>query len=181
MKAKNKVMLRICALVIAIMMVAVAIPTINNNVTYASEENSNDFLDTKEYILKNLNPDLVTPTKMEEADILFVTHILTDKDKLPTVPEGQTMLDVLYETDESVEAFIANQDSYMIMYNVDDNSDYYVAYIDTMRHNESAEVIQTSFAYTNINGQVIDTAIYDKDTGIAYIEKTMKIKMVREC
>ena len=87
------------------------------------------------------------------------------------MPEEKT-LQAMY--DAGGDAYLVTNGYYMFVYETDENSDYYVALINTMRDTKSAHVTEVEFAYTNNNGEVISDAIYDENTGLAYIPKKYK-------
>ncbi|MCR5544869.1 MAG: VaFE repeat-containing surface-anchored protein [Lachnospiraceae bacterium] len=103
-----------------------------------------------------------------KANILLVKQTLADGN---LIGEKQT-IDDMFSEEQKGKAFITMTEGYQYLYDVDENSDYYVAMIDTMRRDENTKVTDVTFARTNVNGEVIDGAYYDYETGICYIPKS---------
>ena len=126
-----------------------------------------DVIDSQEYIKANLNSNYVNLNKFEAVDVLQVKNLLADKNYLG---EEKT-IDAMHEN--TPEAFLMLNDINQLVYDVDENSEYYVALANTM-HNSQNYVTDYSVAYTNMNGEVIYDCIYDNDTGLLYIPKKYK-------
>ncbi len=126
-----------------------------------------DVLDSQEYIKANLDANYANLEKFEAVDTLQVKNLLADKNYLG---EEKT-IDAMHEN--TPEAFLMLNDITQLVYDVDDNSEYYVALANTM-HNSQNYVTDYSVAYTNMNGEVIYDCIYDYDTGLLYIPKKYK-------
>ena len=103
-----------------------------------------------------------------KANVLLVKQTIADGNLLG---EKQTV-DAMFSEEQNGKAFITMTDSYQYLYDVDENSDYYVAMIDTMRRDQNTKVTDVTFARTNVNGEVIEGAYYDYETGICYIPKS---------
>ncbi len=176
MKAKNKSKKSIIALITVFMLLTAAVPFLGNNIAYAQENNTANLVNTTDYILQNIDTNYANPNKMEVADLISVKQTLADGNILKdiVIPEGESLIQAMYNTDESARAFITMNEVVMVMYNTDDESDYYVAYVDTMHNNSSSNVVDYVFAYTDLYGNVINDAIYDDNTGLAYIPKKYK-------
>lgn len=144
-----------------------AIEQANPNAAYVYSTNVED---TNEYILENINKDLAGSEKLEPADVTVLKQTMAVKDKLP---EGGYNLKTMFQSEDSkyANAFVGTNQSYVYLYNTDDNSDYYVAYVNTMNNDSRTVVTDYSFTYNNLYGEVVDDCIYDADTGLAYIPK----------
>lgn len=70
--------------------------------------------------------------------------------------------------------------SYVSVYNLSDDSDYLVAYVNTMQNSKSAEIIDYIFARNNNDGEVLDNCILDSKNGIAYIPKELYLNKNKE-
>ena len=125
---------------------------------------SNEVMTEEEYIKANINENLAKCEKMEPADAIYVKNLIADGSLLPN-----KTINSLYK--ETPDAFIIMNDTAVMLYDVDDNSEYYVGYVDTMHNNDESYVAQAEFAYTNLKGEDITDAIYDNITGLAYVPK----------
>ena len=126
---------------------------------------SDKVVDTEQYIVENLNEDYAKYEKLEAKDIMWTKNLVAEASLLP---EERT-IDALWA--KNPDAFIVLNDTYTVLYDVDENSEYYVAFANTMKNDATAIVTDAAFAYTNLNGEVIYDAIYDWETGLAYIPK----------
>jgi hypothetical protein len=126
---------------------------------------SSDVTNIEDYIKENINESYAKNDKLEARDIMLIKNVIAEDSKLA---EDKT-IDSLWNNYQ--EAFIMMSDAYVLLYDTDETSDYYVAYVDTMHSNNESTVTDTSFAYTNVNGDVITDAIYDYNTGLAYVPK----------
>ncbi len=120
---------------------------------------------TEEYILANINEKYAKADKIEARDIIYVKNLLVDGSKF----SGAQTIDELHNGQE--DAFLMLNDVDVILYDTDENSEYYVGYVDTMHNNPESVVKDHSFAYTNLWGEVIEDAIYEYETGLAYVPK----------
>ena len=127
---------------------------------------SNEVVGTEEYIKSNLNEKYSKNTKMEPKDVLYVKHIIADSSIL--VGE-QTINNLFYG--EQLDAFIMMNDFASVLYDLDENSDYYVAIANTLYDDPTYQVTDHCFAYTNMNGETVSDCIYDSETGLVYIPK----------
>ena len=103
---------------------------------------------------------------MEPKDVLYVKHIIADSSIL--VGE-QTINNLFYG--EQLDAFIMMNDFASVLYDLDENSDYYVAIANTLYDDPTYQVTDHCFAYTNMNGETVSDCIYDSETGLVYIPK----------
>ena len=126
---------------------------------------SNEVIDSEEYLKANVNEAYAKSEKLIPTDIIMVKHLIAEESKLP---EEKT-IDAMWE--KAKDAFIMLNDTYVLLYDTDENSEYYVAYVDTMHDDVTSVVTDVSFAYTNLNGEVITDAIFDNETGLAYVPK----------
>ncbi len=137
-------------------------------ITKVGYVNDSNILKTEEYISQNINKEYADNTQLKPVDVIYVSHTLADGTKMPEEKTLQAMYDA------GGDAYLVTNGYYMFVYETDENSDYYVALINTMRDTKSAHVTEVEFAYTNNNGEVISDAIYDENTGLAYIPKKYK-------
>lgn len=183
---KNRTKKRLRRYVAALSAMVLSVVTVNPGIAYASTKEDNSAIeqanpnaayvystnieDTNEYILENINKNLAGADKLEPADITVLKQTMAVKDKLP---EGGYNLKTMFQSEDSkyADAFVGTNQSYVYLYNTDDNSDYYVAYVNTMNNDSRTVVSDYSFTYNNLYGEVVDDCIYDADTGLAYIPK----------
>lgn len=158
---------RIGALALCIMTLITSIFSgIPATVAHAEEaKNSTEELAT--YFEANLNGRYASYSKMEPVDIIWVRQTLAERSKMPEKPT----LDYLFKEAENADGFISMLDSAEYVYDVDDNSDYLVAMIDTMKDDANAYVAEAVFARNNLDGERLDQIIYDYNTGICYIPR----------
>ena len=127
--------------------------------------NSGEIINPEEYIRENLNEKYAKNEKLEARDIILVKNLIAEESCFV----GDKTIDAMY--DESEDAFIMMNDYGTLLYDTDDNSEYYVAYVNNLINDSSYTVSDNCFAYTNLNGEVISDAIYDYETGLAYVPK----------
>ena len=84
---------------------------------------------------------------------------------------GRTDLDDLMSDPNYDNYFITQLETIIPMYAVNDDTEYLVAYVNTMQQDTRAKVIDWDFAEYNFDGILLDGCIYDKDTGLAYIPR----------
>lgn len=79
------------------------------------------------------------------------------------------------DMDENAQKFIAQLEPYVVVYDFNASSDYYVAYANTMIKGSGYTVQDFAVAHNNDNGEgVMDgSCIYDEDTGLLYISKDL--------
>ena len=180
MKSKKKAMLLLVFLFIIMSVVSVnnviAIKYSGNMTTTLTDQDGldvevanisiSDTMKIEDYIKANMNKSLVGDEKFEAKDIIMIKNILAD---------GTILGDINTVTDmwkNVPEAYLFLNYYYMPMYEASENSEYYVAYINSMQYDQNSELRDVCFAYSNVEGQVItDGVFYDKDTGLAYISK----------
>lgn len=125
------------------------------------------------YLIKNVDTQYVKVNKIDLANIIRIKQTLV---QASDQTKGMT-LDALHSSSENFNKFASSMmgqvETNAAVYNVDDNSKYYVAYVNTMQNDATASVLDYEFANNNLNGEVLKGAIYDKNTGIAYIPKDL--------
>ena len=123
-----------------------------------------------EYFVENVDEKYVAVRQFKQENIIIVKQTLAEKKLLPS---GK--IDDLWESTESAAAFISMYENPAIMYDVDPDSDYYVSRINTMYDDEGCEVTDVIFAMNDNAGTEVDGCIYDYNTGLAYIPKSLLI------
>ena len=131
---------------------------------------------TKDYILNHVDKKYTNTDKFEMANIMVVKQTIADASKLNGL---KTIDDIMY-SDNYGEIVYAILPSYVSVYNLSDDSDYLVAYVNTMQNSKSAEIIDYIFARNNNDGEVLDNCILDSKNGIAYIPKELYLNKNKE-
>ena len=125
------------------------------------------------YLIKNVDNKYANVDKIDLANIIRIKQTLV---QASDQTKGMT-LDALHSSSANFNKFASSMmgqvETNAAVYNVDDNSKYYVAYVNTMQNDASASVLDYEIANNNLNGEVLKGAIYDKNTGIAYIPKDL--------
>lgn len=133
-----------------------------------SEDNVLDPV-TAQYIQDNIDSKYANFSKAELANLLLVKNTLIEADK---AADNET-IDSLFEREDTGEVLITTIQTSVALYNTDDNSDYYVGYANTMNTDKTAKLKDFCFAMNNNNGEVVESAVFDEDTGLAYIPKSL--------
>ena len=137
----------------------------------ATIDEATDISSVEDYILDNMNTDLVGKgKKLVPYDILDVRRTFAERDKMPN---GNYTIDGLYSSEDSIKAFITQQSSCNMLYEVDESSEYMVAVIDMLKSGAEAPV-DAAFAMNNDYGEVINDCIYDSETGLVYVPKSYR-------
>lgn len=131
----------------------------NRNIASNSSMSNSSYEQT---IKDNLNEQYVKPNTFNPATIMVLKQTIANKDLL----NGVNTLDGL-QVGSINDAEIGMFDDYCIIYNLDDDSDYYVALVNTTE----GDVLDVAFARNNYNGEVLKDCIYDYEKGLAYIPK----------
>lgn len=120
------------------------------------------------YIKDNMNPHFVKGNVLSVVSAMYVRQSLFDSSKLL----GRiTDFDVLMPGPDVLDYFIGQMDTLVPIYQTNESSDYFVAYVNTMQNDAYADVIDWDFANANNNAEMLPNCIYDKETGLAYIPK----------
>ena len=180
MKKQNKVLVLVFLLLVLVTSITTLkdVTAVNNKEykTTIIDENgleievatirSDEVIGTEEYIKTNVNETYSKNTKIEPKDVLYVKHLIADS----SVFEGEQTIDNLYYG-EQMEAFIIMNDFATILYDLDEESEYYVAIANTLYDDPAYNVADHCFAYTNMDGDTVNDCIYDSVTGLVYVPK----------
>jgi len=148
--------------------------------TRLNEVKSGGTEDAFDYMLKSLNEAYVNidnVSKVTVGDAILVKHTLADGSKMGSERTIDALWADLMSADSMDEysmedmAFLSQSQAIMMLYDVDPESEYYVAYANTMSKDSESKVTDWAFAYTNLNGETIDDCIYDEETGLVYVPK----------
>ena len=122
---------------------------------------------TEQYVLENANAKYTSADKIELANILIVKNSIVDG---KYVNKSETLDDVML-SDDVEKKLITMLTGTVAVYNLSDNSNYLVAFANTMMNEKNTTVTDCIFAKNNNNGEVIDDCYYDSNTGLVYINK----------
>lgn len=120
------------------------------------------------YIRDNLNLDLVGKYDyLGPISTMHVKQSLYDNNAL----FDRTDIDDLMSDFNYPDYFLMQFETIVPIYAVNDDTDYLVAYVNTMQQDSRARIMDWDFAEYNFDGILLDDCIYDKDTGLAYIPR----------
>lgn len=120
----------------------------------------------KAFFAANIDKNYAEYKNLTPVNVMPIEITLADKSKLKS-----NDLDDLYTTMDNAEAYISTLSDMVFVYDIDPDSDYYAAKINTMQADTDKTVADVDFARYNLNGEVVDGCHYDSMTGIAYIPK----------
>lgn len=122
---------------------------------------------TEQYVLENINENYSKADKIELANVLMVKNTFADSKYLAK----DATIDDLMHSENLAQAFITMTSGLVAVYNLDDDSDYLVAFANTLHNDRTSTVTDVIFAHDNNNGEVLDNCYYDDATGLVYISK----------
>ena len=134
---------------------------------------------TESYIKSNLNEEYATVDgdNIRMSNILLVKNTLFDGQYVKKNDTIDSIMGSIEKGDEhmgeNVKKYIAQLRTYVIVYDLNPDNEYYVAYSNTMIKDPSYTVQDLTVAYNNTNGETIDECIYDEKTGLLYIPKNL--------
>jgi len=110
--------------------------------------------------------------ELELVNVIYVKNTLADGNY---VPNHYSISDVMGtgDVERLSEMFITQLDTMFPVYQVNEFSDYYIAFIDSFFNDERYTLQHADFAYWDFTGNAVDNVIFDTDTGIAYIPKVL--------
>lgn len=135
-------------------------------------ETAEDNLDpvTAEYIKKNLDTKYTLSNMMRLDQVLVVKNTLVEAGG---IAENET-IDSFFLREDTGDLFITTIPATVALYNLDENSDYYVGLGNTMLNDKTAEVKDHIFAINNNSAEVVnDKCHYDAKTGLVYVSKDL--------
>lgn len=111
--------------------------------------------------------DIRTETTLPMKDSLYEEYIkvYADEEYIRTDTENVKIVGVL-QTD-IILSDKKNVSGAAVVYSMDENDNYYVAYVDTMQ--KDTKVDMTSVSFKDVDGKNIEGCVLDADTGIVYI------------
>ena len=133
---------------------------------------------TEGYIKSNINEKYIKlGDKVYLANILLVKNTIFDGQY---VKADDTIDSIMYsiengdgDMEENMKKFISQLQSYVMVYDMDKDSKYYVAYANTMMRDVAYTVQDYAVGINNDYGQLVDGCIYDESTGLLYIPKKL--------
>lgn len=133
------------------------------------EDTENAIIDAviENYVMENADPAYTAVDKIEFAAVLSIKNTLVDSDM---VEDGWTIEDIMFG-EEAIAAFITQIPAVSAVYNLSDESEYYVSFADTMHFDGTSRIMDTAMANNDLWGNAIYDYIYDSDTGLVYIPK----------
>lgn len=156
---------------------------------YADESDGTRNAPIGDYLADNLDQSLAPKT--EDNGLLTMLRSLVGVDRsaldltekaivvkntmadAASIAEGDGFAEV-YASEEKISSSLLGQfESIAQLYDPGADSDYYVAFVDTAGMSGTARVIDWQAAEFNIMGELIDGVVYDSDTGIAYVPKSL--------
>ena len=131
------------------------------------------YVSEREYIESNIDGELIKEidkfdmvTMFKLKTTIFESSILNDDDTLDYLMDS-------FSPDETMDGFRKIAMGAKGVYNLSDDSDYYVTLMDTTIGQDNAEVRDVIFAINNMEGEVLDNIVHDKATGLIYIPKAL--------
>lgn len=124
------------------------------------------------YIRENANPDYTDADSMKLVNAVLVKQSLFDRKLADDSDTISSVMTGIEEGDEEeAEKFLAQISNVVALYELSEESDYYVAWVNTMDGDTGAEVSDWIFALNDNGGNVLSDCVYEESTGIAYIPK----------
>ena len=130
---------------------------------------------TEDYIRDHADPQYVSADEnLKIVNAIYIKQSLFDGS---LVDESDTLDSIMGGIDqgetEQYMKFVTNLSGVAAVYDADAESDYYVAYANTMQQDKDTSVRDWVFAAYNENGMVLEDCIFDPDTGLAYLSKEL--------
>ncbi|MCD8110153.1 MAG: BspA family leucine-rich repeat surface protein [Clostridiales bacterium] len=127
------------------------------------------------YIEENADEEYTDTDEKKLVNYILVKQTFFDADLVEEDDTISSIMTLIEEGDEETAAgaldkYVMQTSGYVAVYELDEDSEYCVAYIDNSSSSETREAV---FAVNNNDGETVDGCIYDADTGIAYIPKDL--------
>lgn len=120
------------------------------------------------YIREHADKRYTDNKEMHLVNMLLVKQTLADRSM---ITKSDT-LDTIMGAADNFEKVWMVLCTDVAVYDLDAESNYYVAFANTMQDDRSARVQDAVFALTDYEGNTVDHAVYDYKTGLAYIPKS---------
>lgn len=133
---------------------------------------------TESYIKSHLNEEYVTVgTDIKLANVLIVKNTMFDGQY---VEDDDTIDSIMYSIQEgddnidiNLKKILGQVEAYTMVYDLNEESDYFVTYANTMMKDSEYTVQDYEFAIADMSGTLVDGCIYDAETGLVYIPKNL--------
>ena len=135
---------------------------------------------SENYIKSHLDPKYVTVDSddIRMANVLYVKNTLFDGQYVEENDTIDSIMGSIEAGDKDMYAnaqkFIAQLESYVVVYDFNASSDYYVAYANTLMKDSAYTVQDLCVAINSTDGLVVENGyVYDEETGLLYISKDL--------
>ena len=134
------------------------------------EEDENGITAVEQYILAHADFSLtgageIMPVNyMQVKQTLFDAAFVQPQDTIDSIMVGDPI-------EEKSKKFLMMLPAYVLVYQIGENSPYFVAYANTMLHDGNARVQDFAVAENNLNGIRIEGSLYDPAAGLLYIPR----------
>ena len=134
---------------------------------------------TEGYIKSNLDEKYATVdgSHIRISNILLVKNTLFDGNYVKDSDTIDSVIGSIEQGDahmhENVKKFLAQLRTYVVVYDLNPDNEYYVAYANTMIKDSAYRVQDFAVAHTNTNGEAVNGCVYDEKTGLLYIPKEL--------
>ncbi|MCD7981746.1 MAG: BspA family leucine-rich repeat surface protein [Clostridiales bacterium] len=130
------------------------------------------------YIEENADEEYTDTDDKKLVNFIAVKQTFFDKSLVEDTDTIDSIMTEIEEGDEetadaATDKYVMQTAGYTAVYELDEDSDYYVAFLDTMSESSASETREAVFAVNNNDGEAVDGCIYDAETGIAYIPKDL--------
>ena len=103
-------------------------------------------------------------------EVLYLRYTLADAAR---VHEGMQIDDVFADEESIMASVMGQYNTYARMYDPGEESEYYVAMLDTTALSRAAKTIDVDFARLSDLGETVDGCVWDATTGLAYVPKAL--------
>lgn len=123
----------------------------------------------EKYIKRNIDTNYTDVKDMQIVNIMRVKNTMVDGSK---VSDDDTIDSIMSQADIS-DVVIGQTQGILPVYQLDEDSDYWVAYVDTMKDDDNAAVQDVMIAQNDTKGITFDGWHFDNLTGLVYIPKSI--------
>ena len=123
----------------------------------------------EKYIKRNIDTSYTQIKEMQIVNIMRVKNTMVDGSK---VSDDDTIDSIMSQADIS-DVVIGQTQGILPVYQLDEDSDYWVAYVDTMKDDDNAAVQDVMIAQNDTKGITFDGWHFDNLTGLVYIPKSI--------
>ena len=119
------------------------------------------------YVRENMNPEYVGEGKLQLTNYIDVDATIASEDQLKP---GET-IDSLMKNDTGFR-FITQNTGRVPVYQLNEDSEYVVAFADVMHNDNKARIVDSVVARNDVTGTAINGCKFDEATGLLYIPRT---------